>query len=146
MKKDKANNFRLSTIIYMALNIYVLSCWWCWWYGGSFGMRSLVQSYALLAIPMAAFYKHVFSFQFKTRVFALAIRGFVVLCLSTFLCLNLIQTYQFGTTIVHFDSMSRKAYWLSFGKFEFNGEDWAEQQRELIHPDYEAAMKGKRRN
>lgn len=146
MLKDKAANFKLSTILYMVINIYVLSCWWCWWYGGSFGMRALIQCYALLAIPMAAFYEKVFSFNFKNQFFTLLSRGFVALALAVFLCVNLIQTMQGSTTIIHYDSMSKAAYWHAFGKFTFTGEDWQQQQQELIHPDYEAAMKGKKRN
>ena len=43
-------------LVFTSLNIYVIYSWWCWWYGGSFGSRPMVDSYALMAIPLAAFY------------------------------------------------------------------------------------------
>ncbi|MEZ4951034.1 MAG: hypothetical protein R2784_16860, partial [Saprospiraceae bacterium] len=30
--------------IFLLINLYVISSWWCWWYGGSFGMRALIES------------------------------------------------------------------------------------------------------
>ena len=41
-------------LIFFICNLYVISSWWCWWYGGGFGMRPLIESYAILAIPLAA--------------------------------------------------------------------------------------------
>jgi hypothetical protein len=146
MLKGKTRDFTLSIVVYLIVNIYVLSCWWCWWYGGSFGMRALIQCYAFMAIPMAAFYERVFSFNFKHPAFTLITRSFVALCLCTFLYLNQIQTIQFGPAILHYDSMSKEAYWHSFGKLNFSADDWEQQQEDLIHPNYEEAVKGKRRN
>ena len=38
---------------------YVFASWECWYFGGSFGYRSLVEFYAILAIPFAFFLKSV---------------------------------------------------------------------------------------
>ena len=35
--------------------LYLTAAWDIWWYGGSLGMRALVQSYALWLFPLAAF-------------------------------------------------------------------------------------------
>ena len=35
--------------------IYVAFAWSVWWYGGSLGQRTMVQEYALLSFPLAAF-------------------------------------------------------------------------------------------
>ncbi len=40
---------------YMLVALYVLFSWSIWWYGGGLGGRPLVQTFALLAFPMAAF-------------------------------------------------------------------------------------------
>jgi len=146
MLKDKAKNFTLPIIIYMIINIYILSCWWCWWYGGSLGMRALIQCYALLAIPMAAFFERIFSFNFKMQFLTIASKSLVVMCLALFLFVNQLQTMQFDPAMLHFDSMSKESYWHTFGKFKFDPEDWEQQQEDLIHPNYEEAMKGKHRN
>ena len=146
MLKDKAKNFTLPIIIYMIINIYILSCWWCWWYGGSLGMRALIQCYALLAIPMAAFFERIFSFNFKMQFLTIASKSLVVMCLALFLFVNQLQTMQFDPAMLHFDSMSKESYWHTFGKFKFDPEDWEQQQEDLIHPNYEEAMKGKHRS
>ena len=146
MLRDKAKDFKFSVIIYLIINIYVISCWWCWWYGGSYGMRALVDCYGLMAIPMAAFYQRVFSINFKKQIFTFALRNFVMLSLATFLSLNIIQTIQYNSTIIHFQSMTKKAYWHAFGKFSFTAEDWERQRKELNHPDMQAAMRGEKRN
>lgn len=148
--KNKSNNFKAAIIIYMAINIYALSSWWCWWYGGGFGMRSLVQAYAFLAIPLAAFYQFVFSETFKRQLLNIVLKSTTIFLLSCFACLNLIQTYQYDHPadhrLLHYDSMSKAAYWRAFGKFDMGHEEFEKFEQELIHPDNEAAVKGEKRN
>ena len=63
---------------YLLLNVYVVSCWWCWWYGMSFGHRAFVESFAVAAFPLAAWYAGVRSNagRFAVAVFAvLAVAG-----------------------------------------------------------------------
>jgi hypothetical protein len=146
--KHKTNVFKTSIVIYLIINIYMLSCWWCWWYGGGFGMRSLIQAYVLLAIPLAAFYQYVFSLEFKKQTFVFITRGLTVFLLSTFLCLNIIQTYQYDHPadhrLLHYDAMSKAAYWRIFGKFSLRDDDYAKLQQEFAPIDYKAAQKGER--
>ena len=148
--KQKTNGFKLPILIYMAINIYMLSCWWCWWYGGGFGMRALVQAYALLAIPLAAFYQYVFSFEFKKQLFVPLVKIVTIVLLSGFLCLNILQTYQYdhpaGQKLMHYDSMSKAAYWRIFGKFSLSDEDYAKYWSELSPANYDGALKGERKN
>ena len=47
-------------LLVVLLALYVFSSWWCWWFGGSFGYRSLVEFYVLLAFPFALLVKKVF--------------------------------------------------------------------------------------
>ena len=41
-------------LIFTLVNIYIVLSWWCWWYTG-FGNRAMIDSYAILSFPMAAF-------------------------------------------------------------------------------------------
>jgi len=145
--KIKNNPFKLPIIICLVLAIYTLSCWWCWWFGGGFGMRSMIEFYALLAIPLAAFFQYIFSLEFKKQFFVFVTRGATALLVSVFLCLNIIQTYQSNNPkswpLMHFDSMSKDAYWRIFGKFNLSDEDYQKLGKELKHPN-EDAIKGKR--
>ena len=113
-------------------------------------MRALVQAYALLAIPLAAFYQFIFSLDFKRQVFTVFVRSFTIIFFSGFVCLNLIQTYQYDhpadRRLMHYDSMSKDAYWRTFGKFDVTQEEFAKFERELVHPDNEAAVNGKKRD
>ena len=148
--RRKQNTFKIPILLYLICNIYLLSSWWCWWYGGGFGMRALVQAYALLAIPLAAFYHYVFSLHLKKEFLTRLIKGSVVCLLSAFLCLNIIQTYQYdhpsGHRLLHYDAMSKDAYWRIFGRFELSDADFEKLEKELIPPDYNAAKKGEHRN
>jgi hypothetical protein len=58
--------FRRKTVLFPALFlhsiifIYVAFAWSVWWYGGSLGQRTMVQQYAVLSFPMAAFIDWLF--------------------------------------------------------------------------------------
>ncbi|HWY39069.1 MAG TPA: hypothetical protein VNY73_10955 [Bacteroidia bacterium] len=148
--RNKTSDLKLPIIIYLAINIYVLSCWWCWWYGGGFGMRALVQAFAFLAIPLAAFYHFIFSLNFKKNLFTGLARGIAIALFSGFVSLNIIQTYQYDHPaehrLLHYDSMSKAAYWHTFGKFDITPEEFAKFEQELVHPDNAATLNGEKRD
>jgi len=50
----KYRGFILPVAITALLNVYVLSSWCFWWFGGGFGPRSYIDTYAIMAIPFAA--------------------------------------------------------------------------------------------
>ncbi|MGZ4088701.1 MAG: hypothetical protein ACXVPD_14600, partial [Bacteroidia bacterium] len=41
-------------LVLICAMIYILSCWWDWPFGGSFGHRGFVQYHSFLAIPLAS--------------------------------------------------------------------------------------------
>ena len=51
----KSPNLFYVVFLFFLVNLYIISSWDIWWYGGSLGQRALVQSYALLVFPLAAF-------------------------------------------------------------------------------------------
>ncbi len=109
------------------LYIYVVFSWWCWWYVG-FGNRAMIDLYALLAIPLAAFNQHLFSWQSHKKWAMIGAVG--LMC-----CLNLFQTLQYKRGLIHFDSMTLKSYLASFGRLEYTDD----YKNALITPDYEKA-------
>lgn len=119
-------------IIFMVLNIYLVFSWWCWWYGGSFGARTMVESYAFLSLPLAAVIK---KFSEKHRI----IRGIWTIIFCTLVWVNLFQMRQYRTSLLHWDSMSRKAYWGIFLKNHFPDK----YQEMLESPDYEKEKRGR---
>lgn len=49
-----------ASFLFFALFLYITFAWDIWWYGGSLGQRAMVQSYALLAFPLAAFVAFIY--------------------------------------------------------------------------------------
>jgi hypothetical protein len=118
-------------LFYILLNIYIVFSWWTWWYGGGFGQRAMIDSYALLAFPLAAF----ISLFWKRKLYLKIIAIFFV---TLFVCHNLLQTSQYYYGAIHFDSMTKKAYWSSFGRIKPHGNYY----NYLETPDYAKAIKG----
>lgn len=126
--------------IYLIVNIYLISSWWDWGFGGAFGMRALVQSYAFMAIPMAFVLNYIFNLQLK-KIIKISIISTFLSCIFLFGYINIYQTYLFKNYYLHWDSMSKKAYFYTL--FESNI-DRNKVDSLLIHPNYDEMLKGNR--
>lgn len=119
--------------LFTALNIYVISSWWCWWYGGSFGMRAYIEMFALWSIPFAVLVEKILKYKFPARAVSLGIIAF-------FICFNIMQSRQYWNGCIHWDGMNYKLY-----KAELFRLGCAPDYDSLIlPPDYEKAMNGER--
>ncbi|MEI8049111.1 MAG: hypothetical protein WCI92_17140 [Bacteroidota bacterium] len=119
------------TIIAMMLSFYIIFSWWCWWYGGGFSARALVEFYVVMSIPLGAF----FAFIAKKN---LVVKGITTVLVVFLLWLNLFQHEQYRKSLLHWDSMSKEAYWAIWGK-----QSWPENyDKMLLHLDAEKAKKG----
>jgi hypothetical protein len=114
---------------------YVLASWWCWWYGGSFGHRGFIDLYPLLAMGLAAGLEAVW-----TRGRRVLQAGVVAL-VGLLIVLNVFQAYQYHKGLLHWDSMTARAYWSVFGRMD--APTGMEALREA--PDYGAALRGEGR-
>ena len=84
---------------------YILSSWWNWWFGGSFGLRAFIDFYPLFSIPLA------FSIQFiRRKYYNLILPAVIILGIS----MNLIQNLQYSRSIIDFDLMTKEKYWQVF--------------------------------
>jgi hypothetical protein len=95
--------------IYTLFNIYIVLSWFCWWYGGSFGLRAFVDSYAVLSLPLAAF----ITWSVKQKP---VIRFVIIVVFVMLIFFNLFQTAQYRKGAIHYANMTKKAYWETFGK------------------------------
>lgn len=93
--------------LYLIINVYVVSCWWCWWYGGSFGMRALVEASVILSFPIAALIQALSKKAFYSHLLSISITACI--------CLNMFQSYQYHHGIIHWSQMTKKSYWAVFG-------------------------------
>ncbi len=128
--------------IYITLNIYLISCWWDWGFGGAYGMRALVQCYALLALPLAYFINFVFSIKVSV------VRKVTVACCSilflVFVSLNIFHFWLIKNSLFHWDSMSKEAYKYTLFKTGYSDTERKYLLSLLKHPNYEAMRKGER--
>lgn len=121
-------------VLFLVPSIYVFASWWCWWYGGSFGMRTMVEYYGFLAFPLGALLVY-------TKKWA---KGVVLLLCFAFVALNLFQTHQFYRFLIHYDANSKATYWQNFLKYRYKDQADIDLYHEnLFNPDYENALKGK---
>lgn len=91
--------------VFQLVNLWIISSWHDWPYGGSLGMRPFIDSYGILAIPMA------FLFEQLRKNFALVLTGLAAFLLAF---LNLVQHYQYHTGILPYDNMTWRKYKLIF--------------------------------
>ena len=124
----------LSITIPIIAYFYVASCWWDWWFGGSFGYRTMIDMFPLLAYGMAYFIQHTlnYSLPYKTSILSL---------LFLLVGFNLFQTRQAHEGLLHHDSMTRAAYFKILFKLQ-SQITRVEIQPLLKAPNYEAAKKG----
>ncbi|MBC8487639.1 MAG: hypothetical protein H8D45_16535 [Bacteroidetes bacterium] len=129
----KFRTFFFPTLIFIILNIYIITSWWCWWYGGSYGNRAFIDSYAILAISYAVFIDWIL---IQKKIFKITVQTVIILLIL----LNLFQTWQAYGNDIHYDSMTKKAYWKVFLRLEKPDRF----EKLLQSPDYEKAKNGKK--
>lgn len=121
----------LSVILFFIINLYVISSWWCWWYGGGFGMRPMIDIYGLMAIPLAVFLKWIF----ENKKLVVKIPLLVLLVWLVFR--SVFNSCRYGSDAIHWDSMTREAYFDSY--WDNKSGDFDDL---LQTPDYDGAKKG----
>lgn len=126
----KKREFFWSMVVYLPIHVYIVFSWWCWWYGGSFGARPMIETYALLAIPLAVWVEWV------SKHIAGVISFAVVAVLLVGLNLHQTARYRYGS--IHYHGMTKEAYWLNFWDRDPVKGYWDA----LEEPDYDKAKQG----
>ena len=93
--------FRKSVIIFCLLNLWIITSWADWRYGGSYSCRALVQSYPIFALPFAAVIEQISITRWKKLFYLLFIYLTIV---------NLFQIYQYNAGIIRYDENSFEYY------------------------------------
>lgn len=113
------------------LFLYVTFSWWCWWYGGGYSQRPLIDILPLLTIPLTAAWSLI-------SRFILPVRIFLILITAGLISLNVFHVWQYKNYLIHFDSNTKKSYLMNFLR-KTHTPGWWEA---LEPPDYEAAKRG----
>ena len=98
-------------LAFVVLNLWVVSAWDIWWYGGSIGQRALVQSYAVLALPWGTAVAWLLAPGRRPALRAAAVVAGVLL-----VDLNLFQHWQYMRSIINPEEMNRRYYFAVFNK------------------------------
>lgn len=83
-----------------AVFVYIMASWWCWYYGGSLGMRPLIDIYGLLIIPMIIMFHMV----------NVVLRTFLLVLLAFMIKFNLVLNYQLMHAILHYADMDKSRF------------------------------------
>jgi len=131
LMRGKFREWLWPTAISMTISIYIIFSWWCWWYGGGFSARPLVEYYVIMSLPLGAFFTYILQKKLIYKATTTVVLVFI-------LWLNLYQSRQYRSSLLHYDSMSKQAYWGIWGR-----QSWPENyDKMLIHLDAEKARKG----
>lgn len=131
MRNQRSSVFLSTLLVLLPLYLYIVASWWCWWYGGSFSLRPMIDLYPLLCFPLAACLVKIARLPKTPRALLSGLLAFLVV-------LNICQTFQYKYNIIHYDAMTFRAYLNVFSKTERRATDTTL----LDHPDYAKALKG----
>lgn len=101
-------DFAIAIIAFFVINLYVISSWWCWWYGGGLGMRPMIDIYGVMVIPFAVFMKWIFESRKLVVMIPLLVILAWLLFRSVFNCIR----YESGA--IHWGNMTKEAYFDSY--------------------------------
>jgi hypothetical protein len=89
----------------MFITIYIQSSWWCWYFGYSFGARTMLDFLPLFGIPLAISVRNT---DFKKHVYLILVYA---LC-----CIFTLNLYQQKSVNHMMSSYPIRDYWQSVGK------------------------------
>jgi hypothetical protein len=108
--KTKAELWAASFAFFLIYSYLVVS-WENWWYGGGLGLRAMVQSYAILAIPIASFWSMVLKQKWT------AILATIFLLLNVYYNLWLTHQAHKGGLLLP-AQMNANYFWAILGRYE----------------------------
>ncbi|MFC2106861.1 hypothetical protein ACFLRY_00850 [Bacteroidota bacterium] len=112
-----------SLLLFLIFMNYILSAWWNWWYGMSYGNRAYIDYFVFFAL--------LFGFALKENRYTF-VKYIIYIITPVVIILNLIQTYQYRNFILYWD-MDQEMYWRVFLKTdkEYFGLLWRENSKEI---------------
>ncbi len=140
----KANELFYFSIIFFVINVYVLSSWWDWAFGGSFGSRAVIQHYSFFIFGLAAFISSIFSIFQQKKVLNNVIKVGLSCVLAFLINVNYDQSWKYKYGLIHYNGMTKDAYFYMVNKESFTKEELEEFTSKIKVPDIDAMLNGKR--
>jgi hypothetical protein len=128
----KNKNWTWAISMFMPPFLYVTYSWWCWWYGGSFGSRPMIDVYALLMLPICSFLTYLWS---RPKIGKIV----TILFVAVFFSQGIFFSQKKYYSSIHFDGMNAEVFWYNFWAFRPMAAHWDK----LTRPDYDNARQGK---
>ena len=104
----------------------------------------MVQSFVTLAFPLAAFFEFIINLWKKRRWLNITLRIACISLLYSAITVNLLMARQYSTTVLHWNGMTKEAYWFIYGKEKFTKEDFETRERLIKIPDMARMLNGDR--
>ncbi len=104
----KSSSFKWLIPIFFIIHTYIIYSWWCWTYVNGLGSRPMVETYPLLAIPMATTVHYLFRERWGKWTLAILIPLFVAHQFS--------MAYQYGINLLWSEASNRAFYWSTLFK------------------------------
>lgn len=102
----KESYFGLGSFIVSFLFLWVIASWWQWYYGGSFGMRVLIDFYPLFVLVIFKAIQHI---SLPGKMGYLFLIGLGIYAGQVF-------EFQYKNGIIHYVKMNKQRYWHVFMK------------------------------
>ena len=97
----RSNAFQAGVVsAFFVLTTWVISSWWCWYYGGSFGMRPYLEYMPILLMGVGWLWEH------GRR----GLKWVLALVVTVLVYVNVVQSYQFHQNIMPWDGMTKESY------------------------------------
>ncbi|MDA3910027.1 MAG: hypothetical protein PF448_01555 [Bacteroidales bacterium] len=132
MIKQKTKEALTPILLFTFINMWIIFSWWCWWWGGSFGLRPLTDSYAFLALPFASF---IFFISKQKRIWIKIVGLSLVVLLNAY---GIYMTVKYVRLSIHNDGMNKELFWYNFTSVKTKKNFWDR----VTPPDYDRALRG----
>jgi len=99
----KENKWKfLWVALFLLSTWYVLSSWWCWYYGEGLGIRAAVDLFLVFILLLVYLLKGISDYKVLRKIFVF----FILLCIP----LNFIYSYQYYSHIINPNSMTGEKF------------------------------------
>lgn len=109
-------SIRLSLVIFILLNLFIVSSWSCWWYAQCYSQRAMIQSYPVIALLLGFVLLWMSKWSQTKRI-----TGAIVIVLLS--ALTVFQSWQYDNYILDGSRITKDFYFAVFGKTKIEEED-----------------------
>lgn len=97
------NNWYKKLVFFITIFVflYITASWWCWWYGGGFSIRPIVDVLPLFIIISILIYSELSAIK----------RRLILITTIPFLFFSQLMAYQYANLLIHPDMMNKEKYW-----------------------------------